>query len=183
MSNMESFEQVKKRDRQERESRARRLSFINKIFKNDRPISLPGKTVRTLNTIEEAKDCFIYGNCISTVILAQVVVEQMIRFYVFRDRKIKKRSRVWEDDKEEKKRNVFYYLLKEGNKFGLLTDLEYNEIEQLRNIRNPLVHFRDDPSNKYFIDIHITEDQAKFSIQTMAKVIDIIAERLNGNKY
>lgn len=168
------YEQLKKMDREERGERLKRLEYITKLFNEDKPISLPRKTQRTYNTIEEAKFCFVYGFFISTVVLSQVFIEQMIRIYVLEARRNKGKNRVWENDDDEKQKNKYVYLLKEAKRYGILNEQEYKDLDKLRELRNSLIHLTQKRRNKLIIDIHITETDAQFAIQMMSKVINSI---------
>ena len=80
--------------------------------------------------LEEAKYCFVYGQYLATVILATAFVERVLaaEFYA--------RAR---DDLE---RASSVTLLREGLDAGLLTPGEFDSLDNVRQLRNPVAHFR-----------------------------------------
>ena len=79
---------------------------------------------------EEARYCFVYGQYLSTIVLGLAFIERTLAAHLYA---------AGRDDLE---RANISLLLREANSTGLITDEEFEMLDRLRSIRNPIAHFR-----------------------------------------
>lgn len=87
----------------------------------------------------EARDCFVHGNFVATILLCQGLVEQLLAAYLHAGLLI--------DDIPE--RIQFRETLRLCRERDVVSDDDVRDLERLMGLRNPLSHFRhvDDASN------------------------------------
>ncbi len=79
---------------------------------------------------EESRRCFVYGQFIATIVLATAYIERTLAA-IFHER-----------GKENLAKEGLKTLTTEGLNQGLLTKDESEYIDQIREIRNPVIHFQ-----------------------------------------
>ena len=98
----------------------------------------------------EARSSFVAGNFVSTILLSQGLLENLLGGQLIVDDvsrevqgKVARTSRAFGD------RPQFKQLIDHAIEAGILTNGDVRDIERLVNMRNPLIHFRDvnDPQN------------------------------------
>lgn len=125
----------------------------------------------------EARDCFVHGNFVATVLLCQGMVEQLLAAYLH--------AGLLMDAIPE--RIQFRETLRLCREHDVISDVDVKDLERLMGLRNPLSHFRhgDDASNleRRSIDggehpnLLIRRD-ANFAISLAARVLAKPAFRL-----
>jgi len=79
---------------------------------------------------EEARYCFVYGQFLATIVLSLALIERELAALFYESgRNDLERAGIWE-------------LAKQAFETGWLTQEEFEWVEDLRQIRNPIVHFR-----------------------------------------
>jgi hypothetical protein len=79
---------------------------------------------------EETRYCFVYGQFLATIILALAFVEHILA------------ALFYEIGRNDLEKDGIAKLAKEALKTGWLSQEEYDWLEEIREIRNPIVHFR-----------------------------------------
>lgn len=79
---------------------------------------------------EEARNCFVYGQFIATIVLGFSFIEHSIA------------SILYGSGQNNIRRSRADNLLEEARQQGLLDETEYQRLEHIRKLRNPIVHFR-----------------------------------------
>lgn len=125
----------------------------------------------------EARDCFVHGNFVATVLLCQGMVEQLLAAYLH--------AGLLMDEIPE--RIQFRKTLRLCRERDVISDDDVKDLERLMDLRNPLSHFRhvDDASNLErrsiddgeHPDVLIRRD-AIFAISLAARVLSKPAFRL-----
>ena len=87
----------------------------------------------------EARDCYVHGNFVATVLLCQGMVEQLLAAYLH--------AGLLVDEIPE--RIQFRETLRLCRERDVISDVDVKDLEKLMGLRNPLSHFRhvDDASN------------------------------------
>jgi hypothetical protein len=79
---------------------------------------------------EEARYCFVYGQFLATIILSLAFIEHILA------------ALFYEIGRSDLEKDGIAKLAKEALKTGWLSQEEYSWLEEIRDIRNPIVHFR-----------------------------------------
>ena len=108
--------------------RLRRLTYINKIY--PKGLLLCGD-MEFVFTFGEAKECFISGHFIATIILAQAFIEK-----TFYDIFIRKNL-------EKEAKHGLYKMIKYARKNNLINPTILDKVDTLRLKRNPFTHPKD----------------------------------------
>jgi len=125
----------------------------------------------------EARDCFVHGNFVATILLCQGLVEQLLAAYLH--------AGLLVGDIPE--RVQFRETLRRCREHDVISDDDVKDLERLMGLRNPLSHFRhvDDASNleRRSIDGGEHPDElirrdANFAISLAARVLAKPAFRL-----
>jgi hypothetical protein len=125
----------------------------------------------------EARDCFVHGNFVATILLCQGLVEQLLAAYLH--------AGLLVGDIPE--RFQFRETLRRCREHDVISDDDVKDLERLMGLRNPLSHFRhvDDASNleRRSIDGGEHPDElirrdANFAISLAARVLAKPAFRL-----
>ena len=116
-------------DRACRSDRLDRLRWIARIAPRSDIWTFPGSDL-SLYLFEEARYCFVYGQFLATVVLGMAYIERTLAAWFYA---------AGRDDLE---RASFIRLLSEARDQGWLRDQEYADLERIRQLRNPLAHFR-----------------------------------------
>jgi len=118
---------------------------------------------------EEAKYCFVYSQFLATIILGFAFIEHTLAamFFAF--------------GRNDLERANVSKILKEARKTGWLSNGEYQNLIEVKKIRNPIIHFRK-PLHKDTIEFKavlenkhqydIIEEDAKYVMKVMLKLID-----------
>lgn len=80
----------------------------------------------------EARDCYVHGNFVATVLLCQGMVEQLLAAYLH--------AGLLMDEIPE--RIQFHKTLRLCRERGVISDDDVKDLERLMGLRNPLSHFR-----------------------------------------
>ena len=83
-----------------------------------------------MQLLEEARYCFTYGQYLATAVLGVAFIERLLAAMFFGSGR---------DDLE---RAGGQSLLREARLCGWITEAEYIQLDKIRQLRNPLVHFR-----------------------------------------
>lgn len=83
-----------------------------------------------LEVLREARWSFVHGSFVSTVLLCQVLVEQLLT------------AAIYMGGEDLSKRVSFSHVLERGRVLGYVSDKDVSDIRQLIDLRNPLTHFR-----------------------------------------
>lgn len=79
---------------------------------------------------EEVRYCFVYGQFLATIALGVAFLERLLA------------SHLYGAGRDDLERDSLQNLIKEAEKSGLLSSEECLAIDDLRNRRNPILHFR-----------------------------------------
>jgi hypothetical protein len=124
--------------------------------------------LKSLYLFEEARYCFVYGQFFASTMLSLAFIENTLASYLFGA------------GRNDLKRAGAFDLLHEAKKEYIINDSEFNLLDKVRKLRNPIAHFQD-PNNKERIEIRglkdskhpyeIIEDDAKIAISAMFKLM------------
>lgn len=160
-------EWLKKEDQATRSLRADRLRFLVETYGEPRHLLLPGGPI-SFYAFEESRLCFLNGQFIGCVLLAQVVLEHILDGLF---------NMEGCDDLEKA---GFQLLTREALSQGYISQNEYEAFNSLRNRRNPYVHPRDPKDKKWFgrrmvmenkAAEMIFEDDARVAIHTIFRLL------------
>lgn len=141
---------------------------------------LPGGEV-AYRAYTEARDAFVSGNFLSTVLLSQSLIEHLLGGHLVIDeisRQVHGRSA--RATKPLNQRPMLKDLLGHSKEAGVLNERDVENIEKLMELRNPLTHYRDvnDPQNltrrAMASSVHpeqIIFDDARFAIETIITIL------------
>lgn len=108
----------------------------------------------------EAAETFLSGQFISTTILGFSFIERTIA------------GRLHHLGKKSESKSKSEVLFKHAKKYKWLSDEEYQNLEEIRKFRNPIVHFKDP------LDESRPEIQALLNAKTTKEYLEVQAERV-----
>ena len=164
-------EWLKNEDNVCREDRISRLNWIIQKYPNIEIAMFQGG-LKSNYLFEEARYCFVYGQFFASTMLSLAFIENMLASFVFGA------------GRNDLKKISALNLLKKAREEGIINDSEYNQLDKIRKLRNPITHFKE-PMNKEGIEIRglkdnkhsyeIIEDDAKIAICAMFKLMKIFS--------
>ena len=121
---------IENEDRGCRHDRITRLEWLLENYPaNHHGLLLAGGEL-TLQLLDEARYCFTYGNYLATAVLGAALIERILAAnFSLRGR----------DDLE---RTGAQSLFREARRCGWITEAEHRQLDRVRQLRNPLVHYR-----------------------------------------
>lgn len=150
-----------------REDRLSRLKWIIQNYPDIEIAMLQGG-LKSHYLFEEARYSFVYGQFFASTMLSLAFIENSLSSYFFGA------------GRNDLKRAGAFDLLNEAKKEGIITNYEFNLLDKVRKLRNPITHFKE-PMNEESIEIRglkdnkhpyiIIEDDAKKTIYAMFKLM------------
>lgn len=113
-----------------REDRIARLKWMNDQLPQCEYFGLHGGEM-TLYLYEETRYCFAYGQYLATIVLGLAFIEQSLAAHFFAS-----------GSDEVKRANVSVLFTKALDE-GWITQVEFDNLEHARKVRNPITHFRE----------------------------------------
>jgi hypothetical protein len=161
------LEALRRDDEETRECRTNIIRCLEGIWIKDRWIGFQGDI--PLRAYEESRRCYINGEYLGCVLLCQLTLEHMLAGYLHMGGK-------------DILRKGFRYALRRACEVGMISNEEYDELDQLRKWRDIYTHFRNP------IELHIAKrtvqgntgfpDKLKDDANTMLSLmISILARR------
>lgn len=83
-----------------------------------------------MQLLEEARYCFTCGQYLATAVLGVAFVERLLA------------AKFFAAGRDDLERAGGHSLLGEARRCGWITEAEYVQLDRIRQLRNPLVHFR-----------------------------------------
>ena len=121
---------IENEDRGCREARVARLEWLAKNYPPNRyGFMLFGGWV-SQQLLEEARYCFTYGQYLASAVLGVAFVERILA------------AKFYAGGRDDLERAGGQTLLQEARQCGWITDAEFDQLNRVRQLRNPLVHFR-----------------------------------------
>jgi len=123
-------QQLRDYDERSFNERFERLQFLDRLMRRDVRWGMP---VLAYHYFQDAKICFIGGAPAATVVMCQMVAEEVVRaaYRESGNRKLVKRAGLKE-------------LLNKAHEDRLVSNREFRDLNRLRGIRNPYVHTGND---------------------------------------
>lgn len=112
-----------------REDRLARLEWVAGLVPDSQLLTFPGGWV-AMYLFEEARYCFVYGQFMASVVLGLAFIERTLAAWFYGA------------GRNDLERASISNLLREGKDSGWLTYEEYQQLDELREMRNPITHFR-----------------------------------------
>ena len=112
-----------------RQDRLARLRWMSSIAPSSEIWLFPGSHL-SVYLFEEARYCFVYGQFLAAIILGMAYIERSLAAWLYAS------------GRNDLKRATFRKLLEEAQAVGWLTTPEHAALERVRQLRNPLAHFR-----------------------------------------
>ena len=109
--------------------RVERLDWLSEIMPEAQFLTFSGGTMAKY-LFEEARYCFVYGQYLAVIILGLAFLEKTLASWFYAA------------GRNDLKRVGISRILKEAENEGWLTKDEYDNIERIRLVRNPVAHFR-----------------------------------------
>lgn len=125
-------------DKQCRDDRLNRLKWIIEEYPNIE-MSLFHGGLKSHYLFEEARYCFVYGQYIASTMLSLSYIENTLA------------SVFYTSGRNDLQRASLVNLLEESREEGLISESEFAVFDKVREIRNPLTHFRK-PTDKKIIE-------------------------------
>lgn len=159
-------------DKECRTERLKRLEWITEKFHNNISFGLHYGGIKSKYLFDEVRYCFVYGQYIAVILLSMSYIETMLASYYYGS------------GDNEIPFSAFSKILNQAKEDGILTEDEYNIFDNIRNIRNPLTHFKrplDEKSPEAIAlkeQCHIydiLENDARKTIQAMFKLVRYFA--------
>jgi alpha-amylase/alpha-mannosidase (GH57 family) len=116
-------------DEQCRDGRLSRLKWIIEEYPNIE-ISLFYGAPKSHYLFEEARYCFVYGQYIASIMLSLSYIENSLA------------SAFYASGRNNLQRVSMVSLLEEAKEKGLISESEFDVFNKVREIRNPITHFR-----------------------------------------
>ena len=101
----------------------------------------------SLQLLEEAKYCYVYGQYVATAMLAAAFIERLIA------------AEFYASGRDDLERASIARLLDEAKAAGWLTGHEFSRLDRVRTLRNPLAHFRRPLADDTLLRRSIGEDR------------------------
>ena len=121
---------IEDEDRRCREARGARLEWLESNYPSNRyGFMLFGGWV-SQQLLEEARYCFTYGQYLASAVLGVAFVERILA------------AKFYASGRDDLERAGGQSLLQEARQYGWITDVDFDQLDRVRQIRNPLVHFR-----------------------------------------
>jgi hypothetical protein len=109
--------------------RSARLDWIAEIMPEAEYLTFPGGLMAKY-LFEESRYCFVYGQFLAVIVLGLAFLEKTLASWFFMA------------GRNDLERASISRLLKEAKTEGWLAEDEYEKLEQIRLVRNPVAHFR-----------------------------------------
>jgi len=116
-------------DKQCLDDRLNRLKWITEEYPNIE-ISLFHGGLKSHYLFEEARYCFVYGQYIASIVLSLSYIENTLA------------SVFYASGRNDLQRASVVNLLEEAKEEGLISESEFAVFNKVREIRNPITHFR-----------------------------------------
>lgn len=146
-----------------KEDRLSRLKWTIQEYP-DIEISMFQEGLKSHYLFEEARYCFVYGQFFASTLLSLSFIENTLASYFFGA------------GRNDLKRAGAFDLLNGAKKERIINDSEFNLLDKVRKLRNPITHFQE-PMNEEKIEFRglkdnkhpyeIIEDDAKIAISAM----------------
>lgn len=156
-------------DKQCRDERLKRLKWLIKQYPDNVEVLLHHGGLKSHYLFEEARYCFVYGQYIASIMLCLSYIENLLA------------SVFYASGRNDPQRTSLVNLLKEAKEKGLVSEAEFTVFNKIREIRNPLTHFRK-PMDKETIehravktDKHpykLLEEDAKIALKSVFRMIE-----------
>lgn len=165
-----SKEWLDREDSQCREDRISRLNWLANKMPNANYLTFPGGFI-TKFLFEEMRYCFVYGQFLAVAVLGLSYMEHTLAamFYAF--------------GRSDLERANIRTLLKEALNAGWVTQTEFDNLERVCEIRNPITHFRK-PSHTDRVEYRAaTQNELPHTIieEDARHVIEIALQLLSKN--
>lgn len=154
-------------DKQCRDERLKRLKWILSEYPNIE-ISLFHGGLKSHYLFEEARYCFVYGQYISTIMLSLSFIENTFA------------SVFYASGRNDLQRASVNKLLEKAKEKGLISVSEFAVFDKVREIRNPITHFRK-PMDKETVEYRAAEndrhpyellkDEAKTALKAVFRIM------------
>lgn len=143
-------------------------------------VMLPGGEA-TYRAYLEARAAFVAGNFLTTVVLSQGLIENLLGGHLILDDVFREiHAHAGRASKPLGERPRLEHLLAHASEAGVLTAKDLENINRLVSLRNPLLHFRgiDDPANltRRAMDSGVCSEEimfndARFAISTIISIV------------
>jgi len=154
-------------DKQCRDDRLNRLKWIVEQYPNIE-ISLFHGGLKSHYLFEEARYCFVYGQSIAAIMLSISYIENTLA------------SVFYASGRSDLQRASLVNLLEEAKEKGVISESEFAVFNKVREIRNPVTHFRK-PTDKENIEwraikndrhpYELVEEDAKTALKAVFRMI------------
>jgi len=154
-------------DKQCRDDRLNRLKWIVEQYPNIE-ISLFHGGLKSHYLFEEARYCFVYGQYIASIMLSLSYIENTLA------------SVFYASGRSDLQRETLLNLLEEAKERGLISESGFAVFNKVREIRNPITHFRK-PMDKETIEwraakndrhpYELVEEDAKTALEAVFRMI------------
>ncbi|PAW76969.1 MAG: hypothetical protein B9S33_20505 [Pedosphaera sp. Tous-C6FEB] len=144
-STLSPEEWIEAEDRRQRAARLARLEWVReKMPKGDRMVAGCGPISNY--QLEEAQYCYVYGQFLAAIVLGLAFVESSLAgaFFCVGQKRLSN-GKLCEIEKE-------------GLKRGWLSEQDQTTLERIRNLRNPVTHFRE-PGDEERIETRACREQ------------------------
>ena len=121
---------IENEDRVCREARVARLEWLARNYPPNRYGFLLNGGWISQQLLEEARYCFTYGQYLASAVLGVAFVERILA------------AKFYASGRDDLERAGGQSLLQEARQCGWITDAEFDQLDKVRQLRNPLVHFR-----------------------------------------
>ena len=121
---------IENEDRGCRHDRIARLEWLAENYPANRYGVLLNGGWLSFQLLEEARYCFTYGQYLATAVLGVALVEHILA------------AKFFASGRDDLERAGGQALLREARRCGWITEAEYFQLDKVRQLRNPLVHFR-----------------------------------------
>ena len=121
---------IENEDRGCREARVARLEWLARNYPPNRYGFLLRGGWLSQQLLEEARYCFTYGQYVASAVLGLAFVERILA------------AKFCASGRDDLVQAGGQSLLKEARQCGWITDAEFDQLDRIRQLRNPLVHFR-----------------------------------------
>lgn len=130
MDHTEAHAWINREDTVARSDRIARLEWLASNYpSSDSGFVLNGGWLSD-RLLEEAKYCFAYGQFLATSVLGVAFIERVLA------------ARFYASGRDDLERAGGFDLLREALKQGWLSQEEFDHLDRVRRLRNPIVHFR-----------------------------------------
>jgi hypothetical protein len=117
-------------DESTRAKRAERLAWLVEAYPGGPHGLLIHGGWLSKQLLEEVKYCFTYGQYVATAVMGYALIERLLA------------AELYARGRDELERAASERLIAAAREHGMITDTEYDVLNSIRNLRNPLLHYR-----------------------------------------